>query len=71
MYTNDGPRLYVTADDKVVQEGDPAAVRLLVGEGGQLSDEDAAQYGLTQKPEKAKAEQPNKAKSAAENKAAK
>lgn len=64
MYTSE-KRLYLTADGKVVQEGDPAAATLLVGEGGQLSDEDAERYGLT---EKAKPAQPNKAKAAPENK---
>ena len=39
-------RLYLTADQQVVEEGDERAATLLVGEGGQLSDEQAAQYGL-------------------------
>lgn len=62
-------RIWLTADkSKVVEDGDPAAAFLLVGEGGQLSDEEAEQYGLT---EKAKPAQPNKAKAPAENKAGK
>jgi hypothetical protein len=39
-------RLYLTADDQVVEEGDERAVSLLVGAGGQLSDAQAAKYGL-------------------------
>jgi hypothetical protein len=44
-YTSD-KRLYLTADDQVVEEGDERAVSLLVGAGGQLSDAQAAKYGL-------------------------
>jgi hypothetical protein len=44
-------RLYLTADDQVVEEGDERAVSLLVGEGGQLSDAQAAKYGLGSAPE--------------------
>jgi hypothetical protein len=47
-YTSD-KRLYLTSDGQVVEEGDERAATLLVGEGGQLSDEQAAQYGLTGK----------------------
>ncbi len=48
MYINNGPALYITADKKtVVEEGDPRAAFLLVGNGGQLPDDEAAQYGLT------------------------
>jgi hypothetical protein len=40
-------RLYLNADrSKVVEEGDPDSAYLLVGEGGEVSDEDAKQYGL-------------------------
>lgn len=47
MYISDR-RYYLAADgETVVGEGDPRAATLLVGEGGQLSDEDAARYGLT------------------------
>jgi len=42
-------RLYLTADQQVVEEGDERAATLLVGEGGQLSDEQAAKYGLNGK----------------------
>jgi len=42
-------RLYLTADQQVVEEGDERAATLLVGEDGQLSDEDAAKYGLNGK----------------------
>lgn len=70
-YTSDR-RIWLNADKtKVVEDGSADAAFLLVGEGGQLSDEEAEQYGLTKQPEKAKAEQPNKAKAPAENKAAK
>lgn len=78
MYTSD-KRLYVTADGKVVEEGDPAAVSLLVGIGGQLSDEDARRYGLIAdnagpvEAEEVKAKQQapvNKAKAPVVNKAA-
>jgi hypothetical protein len=72
-YTAD-KRLYLTADDKVVEEGDPNAATLLVGVGGQLSDEDAQRYGLVkaEKPateEKAVTEpRANKARTPSENK---
>ena len=47
-YTSD-KRLYLTREGEVVGEGDERAATLLVGEGGQLSDEQAAKYGLTGK----------------------
>ena len=47
-YTSD-KRLYLTREGEVVEEGDERAATLLVGEGGQLSDAQAAQYGLTGK----------------------
>ena len=47
-YTSD-KRLYLTRDGQVVEEGDERAATLLVGAGGQLSDEQAAQYGLNGK----------------------
>lgn len=40
-------RLLLTEDDQVVEPGDPRGVKLLVGEGGEVSDEDAQKYGLT------------------------
>ena len=43
-------RLYLTREGEVVEEGDERAATLLVGEGGQLSDAQAAQYGLTGAP---------------------
>lgn len=40
-------RLYLNADkSRVVEEGDPDASFLLVGEGGQLPDDEALQWGL-------------------------
>lgn len=46
MFTSD-KRLMLTEDNQVVKDGDPKAVKLLVAEGGTLSDEDAAKYGLS------------------------
>ena len=64
-YTSD-TRWFLTADrETAVEEGDPRAAFLLVGVGGQLSDEEAAKYGLKNKP--ATAENKNKA-AAPENK---
>jgi len=48
-------RLYLTTDGQVVEEGDARAATLLVGVGGQLSDADAAKYGLTGQREAAPA----------------
>lgn len=42
-------RLYRTADDQVVEEGDERAAFLLVGEGGTVDDETVARYGLAGK----------------------
>lgn len=40
-------RIFVNADkSKVVDEGSPEAAFLLVGEGGEVSDEDIEKYGL-------------------------
>jgi hypothetical protein len=68
-------RLYLAADGQtVVEEGDPRAATLLVGVGGQLSDADAARYGLLTSPdpepgEKARPAPANKLRKApAENK---
>ncbi len=41
-------RLYLTADDCVVEEGDPRAHQLLVPAGGTLSFQTAARYGLVE-----------------------
>lgn len=47
MYIHDGAPLYLTADkSEAVEEGDERAAFLLVGSGGQLTDEDAERYGL-------------------------
>jgi len=40
-------RIYVTVDDTLVEEGDPAAQSLLVGQGSRLSQEDADKYNIT------------------------
>lgn len=52
MYIHTGPNIYKTADGRLVEEGDPAAAFLVVATGGQLSDEDAARYGLDKASEK-------------------
>lgn len=67
MYIHSGPRKYLTKDQQVVDEGDPRAAFLLIGEGGQLSLEDAERYGLLAK---AKPEPTNKAKTKPTNKGA-
>ena len=41
-------RLYLTADDRVVGEGDPHAHQLLVAAGGTLSFQQARKYGLVE-----------------------
>lgn len=47
MYINDGSPIYLNADKTaIVEEGSPNAAFLLVGSGGQLTDEEAAKYGL-------------------------
>lgn len=49
MYTAT-ERLYLTQDGKtVVKEGDVRGRILLIGKGGQLSDEEAEKYGLLEK----------------------
>lgn len=49
-------RLYVNADrSKIVEEDSPEAAYLLVGAGGQVSDEDAKKYGLKEPKPAAKA----------------
>lgn len=45
-YIHDGPNLYLTADDQVVEEGDTRAATLLVAHGGTLPPEQVARYGL-------------------------
>lgn len=39
-------RLYLNAEGKVVDEGDPSRVTLLVGKGGEIPMEEARRYGL-------------------------
>lgn len=39
-------RLYLTADDEVVEDGDERAATLLVGAGGEVDDATAKRYGL-------------------------
>lgn len=39
-------RLYVDANDQVVEADDPTRVKLLVGKGGELPMEEARRYGL-------------------------
>jgi len=46
-------RICVTEDGTLVSQDDPAAVRLLVGEGGSLPVTVAELYGLVGKPETA------------------
>ena len=43
-------RLCLTADGRVVDESDPAAVKLLVGKGGQITAETARSLGLLLEP---------------------
>lgn len=43
-------RLYLTANDRVVREGDPEAAFLLVCAGGELPVDVAERYGLKQCP---------------------
>jgi hypothetical protein len=55
-YTSD-KRLHVNSDrTKIVPEDHPDVGYLLVGEGGELSDEEAAKYGLGKTKSDAKAE---------------
>ena len=71
MYTHQGPRLYLAADQRtVVPEGDPRAAFLLIAPGQTMSDAEAAAYGLVAaEPEKAAQPKPNKARQPRENKA--
>lgn len=41
-----GRPLHLTADDKVVEEDDPAGVKVLGGKGSTVSAEDVKKYGL-------------------------
>lgn len=65
-YTADR-RLYLDKEGNLVEADDPKKNELLVAEGGTLSAEDAAKYGLTGEkaakgPEENKAASPAKAK---------
>lgn len=60
-------RLYLTADDTVVEEGDVRAVSLLIGEGGTIDAATAKRYGLVKPAEDAEPEV--KAKAPTDNKA--
>lgn len=46
-------RYFLTADGRVVEDGDPEAHSLLVGEGGLLPEAEAERYGLKLKEYKA------------------
>ena len=80
MYTHQGPRLYLAADQRtVVPEGDLRAAFLLIAPGQTMSDADAERYGLAsapeqpeqpEQPEKAAPARPNKARTPRENKGA-
>lgn len=59
-------RLWLTAEDKVVADGDPAAASLLASEGTQMTRDKAERYGLV----KARKPSENKMAEPAENKAA-
>lgn len=51
MFKSD-KRLYVNRDEtEIVEEGSPEAASLLVGAGGEIPDEVAKKYGLTNAPE--------------------
>lgn len=64
VYTSD-KRLHVNSDrSKIVAEDDPDVGYLLVAEGGELSDDEAAKYGLGTSKADTKAE-----RAAPENKA--
>lgn len=72
MYTHQGPRLYVAADQQtVVQEGDPRAAFLLIAPGQTMSDAEAEHYGLAAlEGEKGAPPRPNKVRAPRENKRA-
>jgi hypothetical protein len=60
-------RLYLTEDGQVVEEGDERAATLLVGEGGELSAEDAKRYGVTLKAVKDATAEPVQAEQPADD----
>lgn len=50
MYTHKGPSLFLAEDmTTVVPENDPRARFLLIADGQEMSDEDAAKHGLVTK----------------------
>lgn len=49
---------HLTKDGKVVEEDDPAGVKVLIGKGGSLSADEAAKYGLGQPADLAEHEEP-------------
>lgn len=52
-YIHTGKALYLTDDrSEVVEEGDPRAAFLLVADGGSLTEEEAAQYKLSERAQK-------------------
>jgi hypothetical protein len=66
-YTNEtGKPIYLNADKSAVVEEGPDAAFLLVGPGGELPDDVAAQYGLkaAEKPAEEKAAEPAEDKAA-------
>lgn len=63
-------RLYPYPDSKVLKDGEPGKVSLLVGAGGQIPQDRARELGLLETEAKAAAPKANKAKTnAPENKA--
>jgi hypothetical protein len=68
VYVSDR-RLYLTADDRVVEEGDPAARTLLVAKGGEVDAETVKKYNL--KHREAPAAENKLSSKAPQNKAAK
>jgi len=60
LYIHIGEAVYLTRDGRVVPHGHAEAAFLLIGPGGQMPMEQAAQYGLVE--EKAKPEPENKSR---------
>lgn len=72
LWTNEGPRLYLTRDhSRVVPEGDPAAAFLFCGTGCQVPAAEAERYGLlAPQPEPAQEEPQPKGRRRPANKGA-
>lgn len=71
MYTHEGDPVFLTADGRVVAAGHPDAATLLIGTGGQMTDDQARAYGLVrdEQPTEKQAVPPvNKAKVTPTNK---